>query len=65
LLLAPLNGDVQNISSKNGSFYSVSISGYHLAEAELSITQLAFTLSNGFTYEIYLSRGMSINDFGA
>ncbi|MEO7961005.1 MAG: methylmalonyl-CoA mutase family protein, partial [Ginsengibacter sp.] len=47
------------------NFYSVSISGYHIAEAGANpITQLAFTLSNGFTYiEYYLSRGMNINDF--
>ena len=47
------------------NFYSVSISGYHIAEAGANpITQLAFTLANGFTYvEYYLSRGMSINDF--
>ena len=46
-------------------FYSVSISGYHIAEAGANpITQLAFTLSNGFTYvEYYLSRGMNIDDF--
>ena len=47
------------------NFYSVSISGYHIAEAGANpITQLAFTLSNGFTYvEYYLSRGMNIDDF--
>lgn len=47
------------------NFYSVSISGYHIAEAGANpITQLALTLSNGFTYlEYYLSRGMDINDF--
>jgi isobutyryl-CoA mutase len=47
------------------NFYSVSISGYHIAEAGANpITQLAFTLSNGFTYvEYYLSRGMHIDDF--
>ncbi|HEY9006961.1 MAG TPA: methylmalonyl-CoA mutase family protein, partial [Ohtaekwangia sp.] len=47
------------------NFYSVSISGYHIAEAGANpITQLAFTLANGFTYvEYYLSRGMNINDF--
>ena len=47
------------------SFYSVSISGYHIAEAGANpITQLAFTLANGFTYvEAYLARGMDIDDF--
>lgn len=47
------------------NFYSVSISGYHIAEAGANpISQLAFTLSNGFTYvESYLARGMDINDF--
>jgi methylmalonyl-CoA mutase len=49
------------------NFYSVSISGYHIAEAGANpITQLAFTLANGFTYvESYLARGMSIDDFAA
>ena len=48
------------------NFYSVSISGYHIAEAGANpITQLAFTLANGFTYvEYYLSRGMELNHFG-
>ncbi len=63
-----LMGDVQEyfIKEKVRNFYSVSISGYHIAEAGANpITQLAFTLSNGFTYvEYYLSRGMDINDFG-
>jgi methylmalonyl-CoA mutase len=63
-----LMGDVQEYFINKGvrNFYSVSISGYHIAEAGANpITQLAFTLSNGFTYvEYYLSRGMSINDFG-
>ncbi len=63
-----LMGDVQQyfIEQKVRNFYSVSISGYHIAEAGANpITQLAFTLSNGFTYvEYYLSRGMDINDFG-
>ncbi len=63
-----LMGDVQQYFIDKGvrNFYSVSISGYHIAEAGSNpITQLAFTLSNGFTYvEYYLSRGMSINDFG-
>lgn len=60
-------GDVQEyfITHKVRNFYSVSISGYHIAEAGANpITQLAFTLANGFTYvEYYLSRGMSIDDF--
>ncbi len=60
-------GDVQSyfIDNKIRNFYSVSISGYHIAEAGANpITQLAFTLSNGFTYiEYYLSRGMNIDDF--
>ncbi|AJR04658.1 methylmalonyl-CoA mutase family protein [Siansivirga zeaxanthinifaciens] len=63
-----LMGDVQEyfIKNKVRNFYSVSISGYHIAEAGANpISQLAFTLSNGFTYiEYYLSRGMNINDFG-
>ncbi|MDC0098545.1 methylmalonyl-CoA mutase family protein, partial [Flavobacteriaceae bacterium] len=63
-----LMGDVQDYFIKNQvrNFYSVSISGYHIAEAGANpITQLAFTLSNGFTYvEYYLSRGMDINKFG-
>jgi len=63
-----LMGDVQEyfITRNVRNFYSVSISGYHIAEAGANpITQLAFTLANGFTYvEYYLSRGMNINDFG-
>ncbi len=63
-----LMGDVQQyfIDEKVRNFYSVSISGYHIAEAGANpITQLAFTLANGFTYvEYYLSRGMDINAFG-
>ena len=63
-----LMGDVQEYFIKENvrNFYSVSISGYHIAEAGANpISQLAFTLSNGFTYvEYYLSRGMNINDFG-
>ncbi|MCF6297283.1 MAG: methylmalonyl-CoA mutase family protein, partial [Flavobacteriaceae bacterium] len=63
-----LMGDVQEyfIENKIRNFYSVSISGYHIAEAGANpISQLAFTLSNGFTYvEYYLSRGMDINKFG-
>lgn len=62
-----LMGDVQQyfIENKVRNFYSVSISGYHIAEAGANpISQLAFTLANGFTYvEYYLSRGMNINDF--
>ena len=62
-----LMGDVQQyfIDKKVRNFYSVSISGYHIAEAGANpISQLAFTLSNGFTYvEYYLSRGMDINKF--
>ena len=63
-----LMGDVQEFFIDKGirNFYSVSISGYHIAEAGANpITQLAFTLSNGFTYvEYYMSRGMNINEFG-
>lgn len=63
-----LMGDVQQyfIEKNVRNFYSVSISGYHIAEAGANpITQLAFTLANGFTYvEYYLSRDMNINDFG-
>jgi methylmalonyl-CoA mutase len=63
-----LMGDVQQyfIENQVRNFYSVSISGYHIAEAGANpITQLAFTLANGFTYvEYYLSRGMDINKFG-
>ncbi|MDX5427187.1 MAG: methylmalonyl-CoA mutase family protein [Bacteroidota bacterium] len=62
-----LMGDVQEyfIDQNVRNFYSVSISGYHIAEAGANpITQLAFTLANGFTYvEYYLSRGMDINKF--
>ncbi len=62
-----LMGDVQQYFIDNNirNFYSVSISGYHIAEAGANpITQLAFTLANGFTYvEYYLSRGMDINEF--
>ena len=60
-------GDIQSyfITEKVRNFYSVSISGYHIAEAGANpISQLAFTLSNGFTFvEYYLSRGMNIDDF--
>jgi len=60
-------GDVQQYFIDKGvrNFYSVSISGYHIAEAGANpISQLAFTLSNGFTFvEYYLSRGMNIDDF--
>ncbi|MFT7611631.1 MAG: methylmalonyl-CoA mutase [Parvicellaceae bacterium] len=63
-----LMGDVQEYFIANGvrNFYSVSISGYHIAEAGSNpISQLAFTLANGFTYvEYYLSRGMDIDKFG-
>ncbi len=62
-------GDIQEYFVKKSvqNFYSVSISGYHIAEAGANpISQLAFTLSNGFTYvETYLSRGMKIDDFAA
>ena len=62
-----LMGDVQEwfIRRKVRNFYSVSISGYHIAEAGANpITQLAFTLANGFTYvEYYLSRGMALDEF--
>ena len=60
-------GDIQEYFVRNRvrNFYSVSISGYHIAEAGANpISQLAFTLSNGFTFvEAYLARGMSIDDF--
>ncbi|TQN40997.1 methylmalonyl-CoA mutase [Blastococcus colisei] len=60
-------GDIQQYFIDNGvrNFYSVSISGYHIAEAGANpISQLAFTLANGFTYvESYLARGMDIDDF--
>jgi len=60
-------GDIQRYFSENQvqNFYSVSISGYHIAEAGANpITQLAFTLANGFTYvETYLARGMEIDEF--
>lgn len=63
-----LMGDVQEyfIEEKVRNFYSVSISGYHIAEAGANpVTQLALTLANGFTYvEYYLSRGMDIDKFG-
>ena len=62
-----LMGDVQQyfIDHNVRNFYSVSISGYHIAEAGANpISQLAFTLANGFTFvEYYVSRGMNINDF--
>ena len=62
-----LMGDIQDYFINNyvQNFYSVSISGYHIAEAGANpISQLAFTLANGFTYvEYYLSRGMDINKF--
>ncbi len=60
-------GDIQEyfVQQKIRNFYSVSISGYHIAEAGANpISQLAFTLSNGFTFvEYYLARGMSVDDF--
>ncbi len=60
-------GDIQEyfVRHKVQNFYSVSISGYHIAEAGANpISQLAFTLANGFTYvESYLARGMHIDDF--
>jgi len=60
-------GDVQSYFAKNRirNFYSISISGYHIAEAGANpITQLAFTLANGFTYvEYFLNRGIAIDDF--
>lgn len=62
-----LMGDIQEFFIQNGirHFYSASISGYHMAEAGANpITQLAFTLANGFTYvEAFLARGMAIDDF--
>jgi methylmalonyl-CoA mutase len=61
-------GDIQSYFTENNvkNFYSVSISGYHIAEAGANpISQLAFTLANGFTFvEYYLSRGMNIDTFG-
>ena len=60
-------GDIQEYFTRNRvrNFYSVSISGYHIAEAGANpISQLAFTLANGFTYvEAYLARGMDVDDF--
>ena len=60
-------GDIQEYFVRNAvrNFYSVSISGYHIAEAGANpVTQLAFTLANAFTYvEAYLARGMNIDDF--
>jgi methylmalonyl-CoA mutase len=62
-------GDIQEyfVNNQVRNFYSVSISGYHIAEAGANpISQLAFTLSNGFTFvEAYLARGMHIDDFAA
>ena len=62
-----LMGDIQEYFTANKvrNFYSVSISGYHIAEAGANpISQLAFTLSNGFTFvEAYLARGMKVDDF--
>jgi len=62
-----LIGDLQEYLSKNGikNYYSISISGYHIAEAGANpISQLAFTLANGFTYvEYFLNRGIPVDDF--
>ncbi len=62
-----MQGDIQETFCREGvrNFYSVSISGYHMAEAGANpITQLAFTLANGFTFcEYFLARGMSIDEF--
>jgi methylmalonyl-CoA mutase len=62
-----LMGDIQEyfVSNRVRNFYSVSISGYHIAEAGANpITQLALTLANGFTYvEAYLARGMQVDEF--
>src|SRR5256712_7668782 len=62
-----LMGDIQEYFIRNEvrNFYSVSISGYHIAEAGANpVSQLAFTLANGFTFvEAYLARGMHIDDF--
>ena len=62
-----MQGDIQEyfIDHKIQNFYSISISGYHMAEAGANpITQLAFTLANGFTFvEYFLSRGMDVDDF--
>jgi methylmalonyl-CoA mutase len=62
-----LMGDIQEYFTANRirNFYSVSISGYHIAEAGANpISQLAFTLSNGFTFvEAYIARGMKVDDF--
>lgn len=64
-----LMGDIQEYFCKNSikNYYSVSISGYHIAEAGANpITQVAFTLANGFTFvEYYLSRGMKIDEFAS
>ena len=64
-----LMGDVQEYFCKNliNNYYAVSISGYHIAEAGANpITQLALTLSNGFTFvEYYLSRGLDIDEFAS
>ena len=62
-----VQGDIQQTFCREGirNFYSISISGYHMAEAGANpITQLAFTLANGFTFcEYFLARGMSVDDF--
>ncbi len=60
-------GDLQEYLSKNKimNYYSLSISGYHIAEAGANpITQLAFTLANGFTYvEYFINRGLKVDEF--
>ena len=62
-----MQGDIQQYFGENGigNFYSVSVSGYHMAEAGANpISQLAFTLANGFTFvEFFVARGMGIDDF--
>ncbi|MCB9725404.1 MAG: cobalamin B12-binding domain-containing protein [Spirochaetaceae bacterium] len=64
-----LQGDIQETFCREGvrNFYSISISGYHMAEAGANpITQLAFTLANGFTFcEYFAARGMAVDDFAA
>ena len=64
-----MQGDMQQTFCREGirNFYSVSISGYHMAEAGANpITQLAFTLANGFTFcEYFLARGMAVDEFAA
>lgn len=66
-MLDSMMGDVQQyfVAHKAQNFYSVSVSGYHIAEAAANpIHQMAYTLANGFTYvEYYLQRGMDIDQF--